>query len=129
MAIYDLHVNLNTGGLSALFTTGPRYGRLAAHSDTAIVTHAKFRVQKGGHARAVREKTRNVHAFVRGETVLHTDIYAYMANQGYRETDFVHVRYNPFDHDYFFRADNELPVTGADLVLLDKHYMLVLHPY
>lgn len=128
MCVLDVHVNLNTGGLSSLITSGPRYGRLYAHSDTAIITDAVFRVQKGGHQRAVKQHVRNVHAFVRGETRLDEAIEPYLTDLHIHLSELVHIRYNPFLRDVFFRDDTEQAVTSAKLVLLNKHYMLALHP-
>ena len=128
MPVLDVHVNLNTGGLSSLVTSGPRYGRLYAHSDSAIIAGATFRVQKGGRERAVLQQVRNVHAFVRGETRLDESVEQYLMDAGICRSQLVHVRYNPFLRDSFFRGDNEAPVTQADLVLLDKQYLLALNP-
>ena len=118
--ILDLHVNLNTGGLSAKHTSGKRYGRLYAHAQTAVIKKAVMRVQKGGHARAVAQKTRNVHAFVRGEAELDANISNLLSSGEFRL-----ARYNPFIADYFFDAETRQPIEAADTVVLDRHRMYV----
>ncbi len=120
--ILDVHVNLNTGGLSSKITSGKQYGRLYAHSQTALIRNAKFRVQEGGWKRAVKQKCRNVHAMVRGETTLDIDV------SSFNMSDMIRIRYNPFIHGYFFRADNEDKVRQADMVILDNHAMYALNP-
>ena len=41
-------------------------GRVIAHEDTVVLLNAEFRVGEKSRQRAVREKQRNVHAFVVG---------------------------------------------------------------
>jgi len=42
-------------------------GRVIEHVKSAIVRRPKFVVQAAGRAKVLREKKKNVHAFVRGE--------------------------------------------------------------
>ena len=41
-------------------------GRVVEHTDQIVIDSPAFVVQKAGHERAVRERRRNVHAYVRG---------------------------------------------------------------
>ena len=42
-------------------------GRVIEHVESAIIRRPKFVVQAAGRAKVLREKKKNVHAFVRGE--------------------------------------------------------------
>ena len=44
-------------------------GRVVAHKSDATVANAKFIVQPAGRAKVLREKKKNVHAFIRGEWI------------------------------------------------------------
>ena len=95
----DVHVNLNIGALSAKYISGKKYGRLYKHAQTAIIKDAVMRIQKGGLSKTQATRTRNVHAFVRGETMLDTNVLALLYSR-----DFVIIRYSPFIENYFFIA-------------------------
>lgn len=70
-------------------------GKVVAHSDYVFLKDAKFVVRPGGRARVLREKRKNVHAFVKG----------YVANPAIAskvsENDWKDVYYNPYKHDSF----------------------------
>lgn len=61
MTVY-VHRNLHHGGWSILHR-----GKVIARRNTYVLRDVEFRVRPGGHARAVREGKRNVHAFCVGE--------------------------------------------------------------
>jgi len=121
--LFDLHVNLNTGGLSVLGTKKPYYGKVVKHCDTARVYNPTLRVRQGGNARAVKEKRRNVHAFVRGVADTAANVEAELKSSRYRV-----IRYNPFMHDYFFDAENEKKVIGGEIAVLKGKIMKILNP-
>ena len=69
----------------------------------------KFAVQPAGHAKVVKEKKKNVHAFIRG-------IYTRPTLDCWQ----VIVSYNPYKHDHFFTSfgGNTFPIYGARRVTL-----------
>ena len=117
-------MNLNIGGLSTKYISGKKYGRLYKHAQTAIIKDAVMRVQSGGHSRCVSQGVRNVHAFVRGETMLDTNVLPILCSR-----HFEIVRYNPFEADHFFMAESNIKVTGAKIVVLQDKEMFAFKPY
>jgi len=89
-------------------------------NDIAELHNVTFAVQPAGRAKVLKEKKKNVHAFVRGNlhmTIRHdrrSDLDGW--DQFYvwaRE-----VKYNPYKMDSFYYVDTEEPVKYADKVLI-----------
>mgnify|MGYP003641021033 FL=1 len=71
-------------------------------TEQLALSNVKFVVQPAGRAKVLREKKKNVHAFVRGEfegfeSTLDEDIYF----QPFHRLDYVTVNYNPYISDKF----------------------------
>ena len=89
------------------------YGR-----DYLTLTDVKFVVQPAGRERVLRERKKNVHAFVRGH-VTHTcneDKCLGGDNWGERE---VNITYNPYREGYFFVRETGMRIDSADMALLE----------
>lgn len=69
-------------------------GRVVAHEDCVVLLNAEFKVGEKSRKRAVREKRRNVHAFVVGKYD-RADVRASSLRTGVR------VHYNPFRGPHF----------------------------
>ena len=121
LPIYDVYVNLHTGGLSARFTSGKKYGRVAVRCHTAIIHNPAFRVQPGSHRRTVESKVRCVHAMVRGHCEIDVPI-----NEDL--TQLTRLRYNPFEHDYFFVAGSGERIEHAARIILNGHALYLANP-
>lgn len=98
--------NRHTGGYSVR-----QHGRVIAHVDVLTLVDVEFRVQPAGRLRAIKEKRRNVHAYVVGTVT---------EPLGARPCgDCVKVTYSPFHHETFVHADRDArPVTTAAIVHL-----------
>lgn len=87
------------------------------HADYMLIEGATFHVQPAGRDKVLREKRKNVHAFVRG--MLHTS-----EGFGIRFPGSVppsaRVTYNPYKADHFQRKDTGTRVDAAAAVILDK---------
>ena len=108
-------------------------GRVVAHKSDATVANAKFIVQPAGRAKVLREKKKNVHAFVRGEWI-ETGLYIVddvtvanvklsLPNPYLR----IEVSYNPYKMGYFYKTATEESVIDSSLVALTsqgKVYMV-----
>ena len=83
-------------------------GKVVAHSDYVFLADAKFVVRPGGRARVLREKRKNVHAFVKGFVV--------PPSVAGVETDgtWKDISYNPYQHSTF--VTGETPVSQARYV-------------
>ena len=93
-------------------------GIVVAHARNVKVIAPKFVVQPAGRAKVLREKKKNVHAFVRGH-VTHTcneDRCLGGENWGERE---VNITYNPYREGYFFVRETGMRIDSADMALLE----------
>lgn len=63
----QVYRNLNRKSLSVVALEGPYKGKVVAHPMNVCLSNCKFVVQPAGRSRVLREKRKNVHAFVRGD--------------------------------------------------------------
>ena len=85
--------------------------RIILHTEKACVINASFVVQESGRQRVLKEKRRNVHAFVRGEFApVPPDL-----KNPYQ------IFYNPYHAGYFYRHDKS-PVHTSPCVILGYPY-------
>jgi hypothetical protein len=66
----DVYRNVRTGTLSVRDRSS---GKVVAHPHGVYLDDVRFVVQPAGRSRVLREKRKNVHAFVRGNLVAVTD--------------------------------------------------------
>ena len=109
----EIYFNLH----KRLFSIRERHGKVIAHKRWVGLVRPTFVVQQGGRERVLRDKSKNVHAFVRPE--------------GYQGMDevipfdildsYTTVRYNPYKYTSFV-DENEDPIFEADVgfMYLDK---------
>ena len=97
-------------------------GGKVQHAHTLLLNNVKFAVQPAGREKVLREKKKNVHAFVRGEVAFVRPTSAdddgdlspaNMERQGYRP-----ITYNPYKYDSFVFADTGEPVYSARQVAI-----------
>ncbi len=88
-------------------------GKVIGHPCEVTLTDARFHVQPAGRARVLREKKKNVHAYVSGklkESFWHTQSPAYVWTTKRR------VIYNPYKNKTFVDKSNNETVTNAEVV-------------
>jgi len=104
----DVYYNLHKKTFSVKRTST---GKVVAHRDYVWIKDAQFVVSEAGRQRVLREKKKNVHAFVRGEWL---DL-----SEGRAVTEGTkfggYASYNPYKADTFMAED--LPIHKADAVL------------
>ena len=83
-------------------------GKVIEHFDYICIKDAKLVVRPAGRAKVLREKRKNVHAFVRGEVATFED--ALTATR--------QISYNPYKHESFMLIDTETPIKEAEIVFL-----------
>ena len=98
-------------------------GRVVGHlmddpTEHVLLKDVKFAVQPAGRRKVLREKRKNVHAFVRGDMVsspFGQKLYATHLglNQFTNE-----VTYNPYHYSTFYFQASELGITHADYALV-----------
>lgn len=86
-------------------------GLVIGHCDEVRLSNVKFHVNEGGRRRVLRERKKNVHAFVRGNVTDHDPM------------ALTPIRYNPYESG-FFRGPNGIPVVGAQAVYMKDRKIL-----
>ena len=101
----DVYRNLQKGCWSVLDAGIVKY-----HTNYVILRDVKFTVAHAGRYRVLREKRKNVHAFIRGTLAIPKTMPKEIDNQ------FTPVTYNPYKHHAFIRTDTEYSVRTAEWV-------------
>jgi hypothetical protein len=102
--------NLNNGRLTVQHKVDGSW-RLSHYVDAINLIDARMIVSLAGHARAVREGQRNVHAFIEG----------IVAPTLPPTPDMRPLRYNPFEAPAFFDADTRAAVASSAHVRIESH--------
>jgi len=92
-------------------------GRVQRHAEAVTIIDADFVVRAAGHAKVLREKKKNVHAFVRGTV---TDDAATSKTMSYdpAKGGGIQLSYNPYKGPHFYRKDTGEVVETAHVVEL-----------
>ena len=92
-------------------------GKLYCHADSVDLRDCKFRVQPAGRARVLKEKQKNVHAYVVGK--FH-DVNFEQAQYMPRGYKFAQAFYNPYKVETFVNYHNGTPLHEAERVVCKK---------
>ena len=79
-------------------------GRVILHTKNVHINNPQFVVREGGRQRVLRERKKNVHAFVRGDATFFDDEKCPTLDN---------IGYNPFKYDSFVKMPDETPVRNA----------------
>jgi hypothetical protein len=85
-------------------------GRVVDHKETVLLQSCRFVVQPAGHAKVLREKRKNVHAFARG---LRREFLAWSTWERLARYEQVECTYNPFKAPFFYEKSTGKEVVGA----------------
>ncbi|NBP57488.1 hypothetical protein EBU71_13330 [bacterium] len=96
-AKHKVYYNLHKHCLSIMFK-----GKVLEHSSEFFLKNVDFRVSQAGRSRVLREKRKNVHAFVCGTP-----------DEGWPIHGERQVTYNPYKYKSFVYADTKRPVYKA----------------
>ena len=86
-------------------------GLVISHEDRVTVADARFVVRPAGREKVLRERRKNVHAFVRGEWLPNGSCLTSLPHR---------VSYNPYKFGHFYNSETEDAVTSAPLVILNE---------
>ena len=95
-----------------------RTGRVIDHTKHVHIVNPKFVVREGGRQRVLRERKKNVHAFVRGNLTAFKDSPSHLADT---------VGYNPYKYDSFVNVTDEAPVYKAFRAWLNVNWCNSCH--
>ena len=102
-----LYFNLHKKCLSV---KDKRSGLIVAHLENVLIVNAKFKVSKKGRQRVIREKRKNVHAFIEGEIRLNTDL----CMESIKDMGVAY--YNPYVTETFIDIETKAPLFNSDMV-------------
>lgn len=91
-------------------------GLVIAHVNEITLTDATFPVSQAGRNRVLKEKRKNVHAFIQGIVDNNTLVYGNTK-----------VCYNPYKRGNFFYCSNGREIKSARAVLVDLKGVLALN--
>jgi hypothetical protein len=103
-----VYFNLHKKTFSVKALEGANKGRVVFHSDNVTLTDAVFKVSEAGRQRVLKEKRKNVHAYVIGQ------LQSLDAVQVVGEK----ITYNPYLYNTFVTSFNKTPVTNAKEVFM-----------
>lgn len=109
----EVYWNLHKHVFSVRALEGMEQGLVIAHVKALHLSNARFVVQPAGRAKVLREKKKNVHAFVRGEVEVSTPT----------DGPGIELTYNPFKYDAFVTRHGEHAVVragGCDLTTIEQ---------
>ncbi len=83
------------------------------HQFNVVLTNVRFRVSEAGRQRVLKEKRKNVHAYIIGDLL--------EKNYNFPDTAPVEVYYNPYKTNKFINKTTGEIVENAKMVLLSAH--------
>ncbi|WP_133297943.1 hypothetical protein [Paenibacillus paeoniae] len=86
--------------------------KVVGYTDRIVVRNVSFPISASGRMRVLRERRKNVHAFVRGN--YEKDL-QYNDGHGFRE-----AYYNPYEVAAFVDRETLEPIGAADVVLCER---------
>ncbi len=99
-------------------------GRVVLHLPALVLDDCKLKVQQGGRARVLREKQKNIHAFVEGDLVAEgTTPDAILGIFGTLPAQSESVTYNPYKHESFVVRATGAPIFTAPRAILTSVYV------
>ncbi len=89
-------------------------GLVLGHAENLLLSRCKFIVRQVGRERVLREKKKNVHAWIEGSFgIIH-------CGDDMIFNDGIGVRYNPYTNSEFEMADCGEPIYKANVVWIDE---------
>lgn len=117
--VVEVYRNLHTGGLSIRLK-----GIVVGHTkpdEAILLTNVRTRVSEAGRSRVLREKRKNVHAFLIGEFHGTTSLE--------RFSHLPRLTYDPYKYESFVDVDSELAIDRASSVAISgangAHYNIL----
>ena len=94
-------------------------GRVIAHRDRVTIKNPEYIVGEKGRQRVLNERSKNVHAFVRGTLMDNASLEHWIDSFDMMNIAFK-VKYNPYVHDTFVTAFDGEPIHKSEWAVLSK---------
>jgi hypothetical protein len=88
-------------------------GKVIEHAQEVTLTDARFHVQQAGRERVLKEKRKNVHAYISGKL---KETFWFTQAPKYTWTAKQRVTYNPYKYKNFVNKETLEPVASAEVV-------------
>lgn len=88
-------------------------GKVIEHAQEVTLTDARFHVQQAGRERVLKQKRKNVHAYISGKL---KETFWFTQAPKYTWTAKQRVTYNPYKYKNFVNKKTLEPVTSAEVV-------------
>jgi len=85
-------------------------GKLIGHHDSIVLKNCEFRVSEKGRQRVLKEKVKNVHAYIAAQTHEQLD-------EKYENLETVEITYNPYKYSTFVVKETGEPIHHCETVL------------
>jgi hypothetical protein len=105
--------NLNKKCLSIQHKTEKGW-RVRGYTDKIFLSNARFIVNESGRKRVIKEKKKNVHAFIEG--ILEEEFNLPLSTPVY---------YNPYLYSSFVTHTSKTPVFKCEKVIIEPHMILI----
>ena len=89
--------------------------KVIMHKETVLLENCKFVVQQGGRDRVLREKRKNVHAFVEGDLVNTVSMTTFLEG--------IFIKYNPYKNSQFTTGERD--VLTAKSVIMNSDFRII----
>ena len=96
-------------------------GKIIGHTKQIVLKDCRFLVQPAGRKKVLREKRKNVHAYVSGYISTNEEINLF------DDKSYSFVSYNPYLYDYFYCKDNQEKVKRSDFVDMFGDFVLAIN--
>ena len=94
-------------------------GRVGVHAPVVVFSYpARFVVSEAGRQRVLREKRKNVHAFVRANAPFVSENVELWREDIDSKDKLIPLSYNPYKGPTFYRKDTGTPITDASSVVM-----------
>lgn len=102
--------NLNNKKFSIVAISGQYKGKVVAHTESIVLSDVQFKISEASRKRALRELTRNVHAFAIGKVESLTE--------QTHNPKMICVTYHPFELPYFYLMPSKSPISSTSKLYL-----------
>ena len=95
-------------------------GLVVGHVEIINLENVEFKVSQAGRNKVLKEKRKNVHAYVEGNIINELD---YIIN---RSVDTQAITYNPYKYDSFVRRNDLSPIFKSDYIHMDVNNEMIV---
>ena len=120
-----VYKNLHKDCYSVKAMEGPMKGLVVAHCHNIVLRDAKYIVSQKGRERVLRERNKNVHAFVEGKIVSMVTVskssFDFPIHTSLPFDKTTEATYNPYKYDSFVHRATSEPIEESNYAVLNSN--------